>query len=199
VSKPDFRALVLREVGEGTVEARIETLPETALPEGDVTVAIEHSTLNYKDGMILQGLGRLVRRYPHIPGIDFAGKVERSDSPSFRPGDKVILTGWRVALGRLRAKGSCQSRMIRGQAHITPAQLQAAGEMFGELMEDQNRRNLVDGFPLISVLDNHHLDSQGQPATVGANATWKPPDLPEAAQATPLRSRTTTPAPLAAR
>src|ERR1700753_359677 len=62
--------------------------------------------------------------------------------------------------------------VIRGQAHITPAQLQAAGEMFGELMEDQNRRYLVDGFPLISVLDHRHLDSKGQPAKVGTNATW---------------------------
>src|ERR1700677_3930087 len=62
--------------------------------------------------------------------------------------------------------------VIRGQAHITPAQLQTAGEMFGELMEDQNRRYLVDGFPLISVLDNRHKDSKGQPAKVGANAPW---------------------------
>jgi taurine dioxygenase len=62
--------------------------------------------------------------------------------------------------------------VIRGQAHLTPAQLQAAGEMFGELMEDQNRRYLVDGFPLISVLDNRNKDSKGQPAKVGANATW---------------------------
>src|SRR5262245_36436266 len=54
--------------------------------------------------------------------------------------------------------------VIRGQEHLTPGQLQAAGEMFGELMEDQNRRYLVDGFPLISVLDNRHLDSKGQPA-----------------------------------
>jgi len=62
--------------------------------------------------------------------------------------------------------------VIRGQAHLTPPQLQAAGELFGELMEDQNRRYLVDGFPLISVLDNRHKDSKGQPAKVGSNATW---------------------------
>ena len=62
--------------------------------------------------------------------------------------------------------------VIRGQEHLTPGQLQAAGEMFGELMEDQNRRYLVDGFPLISVLDNRHQDSKGEPAKVGANATW---------------------------
>jgi taurine dioxygenase len=62
--------------------------------------------------------------------------------------------------------------VIRGQAHLTPAQLQAGVEMFGELMEDQNRRYLVDGFPLISVLDNRHKDSYGGPAKVGKNATW---------------------------
>src|ERR1044071_3854173 len=60
--------------------------------------------------------------------------------------------------------------VIRGQEHFTPGQVQAAGEIFGELMEDQNRRYLVDGFPLISVLDNRHKDSKGQPAKVGANA-----------------------------
>jgi alpha-ketoglutarate-dependent taurine dioxygenase len=62
--------------------------------------------------------------------------------------------------------------VIRGQAHLTPAQLQGAAELFGELMEDQNRRYLVDGFPLISVLDNFHKDSQGNPAKPGNNATW---------------------------
>jgi taurine dioxygenase len=62
--------------------------------------------------------------------------------------------------------------VIRGQAHLTPAQLQAAAGMFGELMEDQNRRYLVDGFPLISVLDNFHKDSQGNQAKIGRNATW---------------------------
>src|SRR5215510_4323056 len=62
--------------------------------------------------------------------------------------------------------------VIRGRAHLTPAQLQAAGELFGELMEDQNRRYLVDGFPLISILDNRHKDSKGQPAKMAGNATW---------------------------
>jgi acrylyl-CoA reductase (NADPH) len=92
---PTFRALVLHEEG-GKVSPRIEAVDEARLPPGEVTVAIECSTLNYKDGMILQGLGRLVRTYPHIPGVDFAGIVERSDSPEFAPGDPVILTGWRV-------------------------------------------------------------------------------------------------------
>jgi D-arabinose 1-dehydrogenase-like Zn-dependent alcohol dehydrogenase len=90
-----FRALVLHDEG-GKVVPRIETVDEARLPAGEVTVAVEYSTLNYKDGMILQGIGRLVRNYPHVPGVDFAGTVERSDSPEFKAGDPVILTGWRV-------------------------------------------------------------------------------------------------------
>ncbi|HWB51919.1 MAG TPA: MDR family oxidoreductase [Stellaceae bacterium] len=90
-----FRALMLHEAG-GKVSSRIESVAEDRLPEGEVTVAVEYSTLNYKDGMILQGQGRLVRAYPHVPGIDFAGTVETSRSTAFRPGDKVVLTGWRV-------------------------------------------------------------------------------------------------------
>ena len=90
-----FRALVLHEES-GKIVPRLESVDESRLPEGEVTVAVEYSTLNYKDGMILEGQGRLVRQYPHVPGVDFAGIVERSDSPEFRPGDPVILTGWRV-------------------------------------------------------------------------------------------------------
>ncbi|HTH15805.1 MAG TPA: MDR family oxidoreductase [Magnetospirillum sp.] len=91
----DFRALVLDEA-EGKVSSALKILGEESLPAGAVTVRVEYSTLNYKDGMILNGLGRLVRQYPHIPGIDFAGTVEASDSLQWKPGDKVILTGWRV-------------------------------------------------------------------------------------------------------
>lgn len=90
-----FRALVLHEEG-GKVLPRLETLDESRLPPGEVTVAVEYSTLNYKDGMIVEGRGRLVRTYPHVPGVDFAGTVIASASPEFRPGDPVILTGWRV-------------------------------------------------------------------------------------------------------
>jgi len=90
-----FRALVLHEEA-GKVVPRIEAVDEADLPPGEVTVRVECSTLNYKDGMILQGVGRLVRRYPHVPGVDFAGTIERSETPEFAPGDPVILTGWRV-------------------------------------------------------------------------------------------------------
>ncbi|MDC0033847.1 oxidoreductase [Alphaproteobacteria bacterium] len=90
-----FRALVLEEADK-KVSASIQELDEAQLPDGDVTVAITYSTLNYKDGMILNGIGRLVRNYPHVPGIDFSGTVQSSSSSDYAPGDKVILTGWRV-------------------------------------------------------------------------------------------------------
>ena len=91
----EFRALVLREA-DRKVTAAFETLNETDLPEGDVLVRIGYSTVNYKDGMVMNGIGRLVRDYPHVPGIDFSGTVEASDSPDFKSGDAVVLTGWRV-------------------------------------------------------------------------------------------------------
>jgi acrylyl-CoA reductase (NADPH) len=90
-----FRALVLHEEG-GRVVPRLETVADARLPPGEVTVRVEYSTLNFKDGMILAGQGRLVRQYPHVPGIDFAGTVLHSEAAAYKPGDEVILTGWRV-------------------------------------------------------------------------------------------------------
>ncbi|HVC54637.1 MAG TPA: alcohol dehydrogenase catalytic domain-containing protein, partial [Stellaceae bacterium] len=107
-----FRALVLHEEG-GRVVPRIESVDEARLPAGEVTVAVEYSTLNFKDGMILEGQGRLVRQYPHVPGIDFAGTVERSDSPEFRPGDPVVLTGWRV--GELHWGGYAERARVKAE------------------------------------------------------------------------------------
>src|SRR5271154_1746264 len=110
-----FRALVLHEDG-GKVTSRLETVEEDRLPPGEVTVAVEYSTLNYKDGMILSGIGRLVRSYPHIPGIDFAGTVERSESPAFKPGDKVVLTGWRV--GDTQGGGSAEKARVKAESLV---------------------------------------------------------------------------------
>src|SRR6516165_2677341 len=107
---PAFRALVLHEEG-GKIVPRIEAVDEARLPPGEVTVAVECSTLNYKDGMILQGIGRLVRNYPDVPGIDFAGTVERSASPEFQPGDPVLLTGWRV--GEAQWGGYAEKARVR--------------------------------------------------------------------------------------
>lgn len=106
------RALVLEEAG-GKVSAGIQDVAEDRLPEGDVTVAIDWSTLNYKDGMIVRGLGRLVRSYPHVPGIDFAGRVVESSHPDWRAGDAVVLTGWRV--GELRWGGFAERARVKGE------------------------------------------------------------------------------------
>ena len=108
----DFRALLLNE-NEGKVSASVETLSADRLPPGDVTVRVDYSTLNYKDGMVLKGLGRLVRSYPHVPGIDFVGTVEASDHPDSKAGDKVILTGWRV--GEVWWGGYAQYARVRGE------------------------------------------------------------------------------------
>ncbi len=92
-----FRALLLEKNAEGQAVATVKELDDSALPAGDVTVAVEYSTLNYKDGLCLSpNGGGLVRTYPHVGGIDFAGTVETSDDPRYKPGDKVVLTGWRV-------------------------------------------------------------------------------------------------------
>src|SRR5580704_13290372 len=107
-----FRALVLHEEGSKVVP-RLETVDGSRLPPGEVTVAVEYSTLNYKDGMILEGQGRLVRAYPHVPGVDFAGTVLSSDSPEFRPGDPVVLTGWRV--GELQWGGYAERARVNAE------------------------------------------------------------------------------------
>lgn len=91
-----FKALVVEKDTDGKTHASVQTLTEDALPAGDVTVAVEYSTLNYKDGLCVGPGGGLVRTYPHVPGIDFAGTVAASDDPRYAPGDKVVLTGWRV-------------------------------------------------------------------------------------------------------
>ena len=106
-----FKALVLEE-SDGKVSSSIEELDESRLPDGDVTVAVGYSTLNYKDGMVLKGVGRLVRSYPHVPGVDFAGTVEDSTHPDFAPGDAVVLTGWRV--GEAHWGGHAQKARVKG-------------------------------------------------------------------------------------
>lgn len=125
-----FLALVLHEA-DGKVAPRIETLDEAQLPEGEVTVAVEYSTLNYKDGMVLSGIGRLVRTYPHVPGIDFAGTVTQSADGRFKPGDKVVLTGWRV--GEMHWGGYAERARVKADwlvplpAGLTTRQAMAVG------------------------------------------------------------------------
>ncbi|HAX04855.1 MAG TPA: oxidoreductase [Acidimicrobiaceae bacterium] len=90
-----FRAVLLSQADKA-VSSEIAELDESQLPDGNVTVDVAYSTLNYKDGMILNGIGRLVRDYPHVPGIDFSGVVSSSSDDRYVEGDRVVLTGWRV-------------------------------------------------------------------------------------------------------
>lgn len=107
-----YTAIVLEQDGDA-VNASIQTLPDDRLPEGNVTVDVKYSTLNYKDGMIVQGLGKLVRDYPHIPGIDCAGTVIDSDSPDFKAGNDVIMTGWRF--GETHWGGLCTRTRVKSE------------------------------------------------------------------------------------
>jgi acrylyl-CoA reductase (NADPH) len=106
-----FKALLLTEK-DGKVAPQITQLDEERLPDGNVTVRVQYSTLNYKDGLILNGLGKLVRNYPHVPGVDFAGVVEASQHPRFKPNDNVILTGWRV--GEMQWGGYAERARVKG-------------------------------------------------------------------------------------
>ncbi len=142
-----FRGLLLREA-DGKIAISIESLQASDLPEGDVAVRVRYSTLNYKDAMILRGQGRLVRSYPHVPGVDFSGTVEESSHSKFKPGDEVVLTGWRVGeqrwggyaglarvkgdwLGKLPSGLSLKQAMAIGTAGFTSAMALAALEAHG--------------------------------------------------------------------
>lgn len=108
-----FRALVLSQGADRKVSGAIETLDDSRLPPGDVTVAVEYSTLNYKDGLVLTTGGGLVKTWPHVGGIDLAGTVEASDNAGFKPGDKVVLNGWRV--GELHWGGYATRARVKGE------------------------------------------------------------------------------------
>ena len=125
-----FRALVLEETN-GSITPNLKELEDSVLPVGDVTVAVEYTTVNYKDGLIINGGGGLVKRWPHVPGIDFAGTVINSTHRDYRPGDKVVLTGWRV--GETQWGGHAQKATVGGDylvplpSHFTTRQAMAIG------------------------------------------------------------------------
>lgn len=127
-----FKALVMEQNDEGVASASIKDISEDQLPEGNVTVAVEYSTVNYKDGLCLSAKGGgLVRKYPHVPGIDFAGTVDESQDDRYKPGDKVVLTGWRV--GEMHWGGYGQKARVKADwlvplpAGLSPKQAMAVG------------------------------------------------------------------------
>ena len=105
-----MKALLVNKDEDGNTSAAVTDLTEDMLPEGNVTVAVDYSSLNYKDGLCLGSGGGLVRNYPHVPGIDFAGTVESSDDERYTSGDKVVLTGWRV--GEVQWGGYAQKAKV---------------------------------------------------------------------------------------
>jgi len=126
-----FEALVVDRDAEGRTRAGTRTLTLDDLPAGEVTVAVSHSTLNYKDGLCLGPGAGLVRKYPHVPGVDFAGVVESSEDPRYAPGDQVVLTGWRV--GEAHWGGYAQRARVKADwlvplpEGLTPRQAMAIG------------------------------------------------------------------------
>ncbi|MDA9650457.1 oxidoreductase [Candidatus Pelagibacter sp.] len=91
----NFKAIVVNQEGENFTR-EVKSIDKSFLKHGDVTIKVDYSDLNFKDGMILKNGGRLVKEFPHIPGIDFSGTVLESENPKFKEGDEVILTGFRV-------------------------------------------------------------------------------------------------------
>lgn len=126
-----FNALIVEKDAEGKTSASVQQIGLDRLPEGEVTVAVEYSTVNYKDGLCVGPGGGLVRNYPHIPGIDFAGTVEASSDPRYKAGDKVVLTGWRV--GEAHWGGYAQKARVKADwlvplpAALTTRQAMAVG------------------------------------------------------------------------
>jgi len=122
---------ILIEKTEGASRAILTGLEEARLPAGDVTVRVAYSTLNYKDALAITGQAPVVRHFPMVPGIDFAGTVEDSDNPAYAVGDQVVLNGWGVGethwgglAGKARVKGDW---LVPLQAPFTPRQAMAIG------------------------------------------------------------------------
>lgn len=116
-----FKAILI-EKQEGAQSVRLAELDEGQLPDAPVTVRIEYSTINYKDGLAITGKGPVVRKFPMVPGIDFAGVVEASTSDAWHKGDRVLLNGWGVGEGHWGGLGQ--------KARVNPAWLQRLPERF---------------------------------------------------------------------
>lgn len=125
-----FNAIMI-EKDEAGYRASLKAVDESQLPEGDVTVRVSHSTLNYKDGLAITGKGPVVRKFPMVPGVDLVGTVEESSHPSYRVGDAVLLNGWGVGEGHWG--GLAQKARLKGDwlvplpPQFTPRQAMAIG------------------------------------------------------------------------
>ncbi|WP_404418171.1 MDR family oxidoreductase [Marinospirillum sp.] len=125
-----FKAVVIEKNDQG-YRSSLQELDDSQLPEGDVTVKVSHSTLNYKDGLAITGKGPVVRKFPMVPGIDLVGEVEESSHPDYKVGDLVLLNGWGVGEGHWG--GLAQKARVKGDwlvplpSKFTPAQAMSIG------------------------------------------------------------------------
>ncbi|HRI91045.1 MDR family oxidoreductase [Accumulibacter sp.] len=122
---------ILIEKDEAGYRAAVRDIDDAQLPEGDVTVRVSHSTLNYKDALAITGKGPVVRKFPMVPGVDLVGTVEASSHSAYKPGDSVVLNGWGV--GEVHWGGLAQKARLNGEwlvplpAQFTPQQAMAIG------------------------------------------------------------------------
>lgn len=156
-----FQALLVEQAGPDNVTASLQTLEEDRLPDGNVTVAVEYTTINYKDGLCLRPKNGLVRHYPHVPGIDFVGTVESSDDSRYQIGDRVVLTGWGV--GERHWGGFAQKARVKADwlvplpEGLSPQQAMAIGTAGMAAMLS------------VLALENHGLNpDQGEVLVTGA-------------------------------
>lgn len=154
-----FRALVARKTDAGQAIA-LEHITEADLPPGDVTVDVAFSSFNYKDGLALKGQNRILRTFPMVPGIDFAGTVRASDTPTFAPGDRVVLTGWGV--GESWSGGFAERARVKGEwlvklpDSLSPRQAMAIGTAG------------LTAMLCVDALERHGLPASGEVLVTGA-------------------------------
>jgi acrylyl-CoA reductase (NADPH) len=123
-----FKAIVIEKAGEKATKAALTDFDEADLMDGDVTVRVEYSTINYKDGLAVTGKAPVVRRFPMIAGIDFAGTVEASSHPAWKPGDKVVGNGW--GMGETHLGAYAEKARVKGDWLVAlPAGLSAREAM----------------------------------------------------------------------
>ncbi len=157
-----FRALILEQDADGNASPHLRTITTRDLPAGDVTIAVAYSTLNYKDGLaMLPNGGGIVRTYPHVGGVDFAGTVTASDDPRYTPGDAVVSTGWRV--GEIHWGGYAQMARVRADwlvplpAGLTMRQTMAVGTA-----------GLTSAFAIMALQDHGLTPDKGEVLVTGA-------------------------------
>ena len=159
--KSRFKAILLRKDGDKQVADDVELTPDDLMP-GDVTVAVSHSTVNYKDGLALTGRAPIARKYPMIPGIDLAGTVEESSHPGFKSGDKVLLNGF--GLSETHYGGYSELARVKGDwlvplpSAFAPAQAMAIGTAGYTAM-----------LSVLALEDAHITPARGPIVVTGAN------------------------------